>query len=356
MTILCAPYVDGLDAMNSRRIVQGTWRWFVVWSLLAGLVAGCQPVAAPTPSQGGTEPALTPVHVGVGYVPNVQFAAFYIGIAKGFFAEEGLDLQLDYGFEDDYLKLVATGEIPFLIGSGDQVILGRAQGMPIRYVMAWYTRYPVTLMAKAEAGISAPQDLRGRRIGIPGPFGASYVAYRGLLEAGGLSEADVQTQSIGFTQAAALSEGIVEAAVDYSANGPVVLRAQGEEITTLQASDYMTMPSNGLITNEEMLANDPELVRRMVRAFLRSVEYGLANPDESFELALQAVPEAGGDNAAINRAVFDATLTFWETPEGRQPGMTYLEEWQEAAEFMVRIGLAETLVPAEELFSNEYLP
>jgi NitT/TauT family transport system substrate-binding protein len=243
-----------------------------------------------------------------------------------------------------------------MIGSGDQVILGRAQGLPVRYVMIWYTRYPVALFAKAGAGINAPQDLAGKRVGIPGPFGATYVGYRGLLAAAGLSEADVQTESIGFTQAAAVSEGTVDAAVDYSANGPVVLRAEGEEITTLEVGDYLRMPSNGLVTNEQTLADDPDLVRRVVRASLRAVEYTLAHPDEAFEIALQAVPEAGGENAAINRAIFDATLAFWQTPAGEQPGASRLEDWQAAAEFMIQIGLAETVVPAEELFSNEYLP
>lgn len=344
------------------------WRWIVLLGLVAGLVAACQPVAPQPATRSGvasetassatsvTSAELTPVHVGVGYIPSVQFAAFYVGMAEGFFADEGLEVILDYGFEDDYIKLVGTGEVPFMIGSGDQVILGRAQGLPVRYVMTWYTRYPVTMFAKASAGINEPADLAGKTVGIPGPFGATYVGYRALLEAGGLSDADLQTESIGFTQAAAVSQDRVDAAFDYSANGPVVLRAQGEEITTLEVGDYLRMPSNGLVTNEDTLANDPDLVRRMVRGLLRSVAYSLANPDEAFEIALDAVPEAGGENEAINRAVFDATLGFWETPEGVQPGASSLEDWQMAAEFMVRIGLAETLVPAEELFSNEYLP
>lgn len=336
--------------------------WAVVGSLLAGLLAACRPVApqtaAPSPpaAEAAAQPELTPVQIGVGYIPSVQFASFYVGIAKGFFAEEGLDVSLAYGFEDDYLKLVGTGELPFMIGSGDQVILGRGQGLPVRYVMTWYTRYPVALFAKAGAGIHAPQDLAGKRVGIPGPFGATYVGYRGLLEAAGLSEADVQTESIGFAQAAAVSGGTVDAAMDYSVNGPVVLRLQGEEITTLEVGDYLRMPSNGLVTNETTLANDPELVRRVVAASLRAVEYTLANPDEAFAIALEAVPEAGGENEAANRAVFDATLAFWQTEAGAQPGASRLEDWQTAAEFMVRIGLADTVVPAEELFSNEYLP
>ena len=54
---------------------------------------------------------------------------------------------------------------------------------------------------------------------------------------------------------------------------------------------------------------------QLVRASLRGVEYTLANPDEAFAIALSYVPEAGGDNEAINRAIFDATLPYWQLDE-----------------------------------------
>jgi NitT/TauT family transport system substrate-binding protein len=323
-----------------------------LWLVILMLLAGCQPVTPVAPPTAG--PAR--VELGVGYIPSVQFAPLYVGIAQGFFAGEGIDLSLEYGFENDYLKLVGTGELQFMIGSGDQVILGRAQGLPVRYVMNWYSRYPVALFAKTSAGITQPTDLRGRKVGIPGPFGANYVAYRALLEAGGLTEADVQTESIGFTQAAAVSAGTVDAAVDYSVNGPVVLRHDGEEITTLDLGRYLRMPSNGLVTNEATLQDDPELVRKLVRAMLRSVAYTLDHPDEAFAISLAAVPEAGGANEAINRAIFDASLDFWRTPPGARPGETQLADWQAAAELMARIGLVDRVIAAQELFSNDYLP
>ena len=325
---------------------------------LTVVMSACQPVNVPTDTSGAatSEVSLTPVSIGVGYIPNVQFATYYVAIEKGFFAEEGIDASLEYGFENDYLKLVGVGERQFMIGSGDQVIIGRAQELPVRYVVNWYTRYPVVLFAKTSAGITTPADLAGKRIGIPGPFGANYVAYRGLLEEAGLTEEDVQTESIGFAQAAAVSEDSVDAAVDYAVSGPVVLRQAGVDITTIALDDYLSIPSNGLVTNEETLANDPGLVRGMVRATLRGVEYTLANPDEAFEIALKYVPEAGGDNEAINRAIFDATLAYWQPIEGSTPGATELSVWQGAAEFMQRIGLVEVVPAAEDLFTNDYLP
>lgn len=319
--------------------------------------SACAPVApVQTPQSSETATAaLIPVTLGVGYIPNVQFATFYVGIEKGFYAAEGLAVTLHYGFEDDYLKLVGVNELQFMVGSGDQVVLGRAQGLPVRYVMNWYTQYPVVIFAKSTAGITKPADLAGKTIGIPGPFGASYVALRGILEAGNLTEADIKLESIGFTQVAAISEETVDAAVDYGVNGPVVLAQAGIETTQIVLDDYLQMPANGLVTNETTLQENPTLVAKMVRATRKAVQYTLDNPDDAFAIALKSVPEAGGDNEAVNRAVFDAVLKAWTPQSGQRLGATELTAWQTTAEFMQRIGLVDTLVPAEELFTNEFI-
>ncbi len=328
--------------------------------LLVSTLSACTAAAPATVSDTAGADATTAagkdaVKLGVGFVPSVQFAPFYAGLDKGFFADEGIDLELAYGFENDYLKLVGVGELPFMIGSGDQVVLGRAQGLPVRYVANWYTKFPVVVIAKPAAGIDEPADLRGKRIGIPGPFGASYVALRGVLEAGGLTEQDVQLESIGFTQAAALSEGQVDAAVDYAANGPVVLALQGITTTQIALDPYLTVPANGLVTNEKTITENPDLVMRMVRAMQRSIAYTVANPDEAFEISLKSVPEAGGENTAANRAIFDASMPYWTPQPGAQPGATTEAAWEAAAEFMQRIGLVDMLVPAADLFTNEFV-
>lgn len=329
--------------------------------LIALLGTACTPIptapAAESPTDGeeasSAEP--TPVSLGVGFVPNMQFAPFYVGIEKGLFAEQGIDLAMDYGFENDYLALVGTDEFQFMIGSGDQAVLGRAQGLPVRYVAAWYTRYPVVVFARAEAEITKPADLAHRVVGIPGPFGATYVAYRALLEAGEVSEGDVILESIGFTQAAAVSEYTVEAAVDYAANGPVVLAQEGIATTQIQLDEYLRIPSNGLITNEATIFGNPELVQGMVTGMLNAIQYTLDNPDEAFDIALGYVPEAGGDNLESSRAVFDASLPYW-TPQGEDAlGTTAAADWQSVAELMQRIELVDTLVPAGELFTSEFV-
>jgi len=323
--------------------------------VVLAIVAGCTGLPVPA-TEGGNSGELTPVELGLGFIPNVQFAPFYVGIEQGFFREEGIDLSLSYGYENDYLKLVGVGETQFMIGSGDQVVLGRAQGLPVTYVFNWYTRFPVVIFAKADRAITAPADLAGKKIGIPGAFGASYVALRGILEAAGLDEQSIQLESIGFTQAAAVLEDKVEAAVDYAVNGPVVLSMAGTAVSVIGLDDYLVVPANGLVTNERTIAEQPELVAAMARALQRSIAFTLANPDEAFANALAAVPEAGGENEATSRAVFDASLPYWTPQSGQLIGESAAVDWQAAAELMERIGLVDRVVPAEELFTNQFVP
>ena len=316
--------------------------------LLFLLIAACSPPPVAEPQS----QSLRPITLGVGFVPNVQFAPFYVGIEKGFFAEEDIDLSMEYGFENDYLKLVASDELQFIIASGDQLVLGRAQELAVKYVLNWYTSYPVTIFAKADAGIHRPTDLAGRTIGVPGPFGATYIALRALLDVAGLNETDIQMESIGFTQASAVSEGRVDAAADYAVNGPIVLASAGIETVQIPLDRYLHIPANGLVTNEQTLRNEPKLVEAMVRSLQKSIAYTLANPDESFTIALKFVPEA---DSAVNRAVFDASLPFWQPrPEGT-PGATTDAEWQTVAELLLRIGFVERLIDPAEMYTNEFI-
>ena len=333
----------------------------LVLSLFVLTLVGCAPPATPVPPSpeispqdpaSGTE--LTKVEVGLGYIPSVQFAPFYVALDKGYFAEQGLDVHFQHGFETDFLKLVGTGEIPFAVGSGEQVILGRAQGLPLVYAAAWYRKFPVVVFALKEKGLNTPKSLEGHTIGIPGLYGASLVGWKALAYGAGLDESKVSLESIGFTQAAAVSEGRVDAAIDYIVNGPVQLQQAGKAVDIIPVSDYVNLPSNGLITSEKVMAENPELVQKMTTALLKGISDTLASPDEAFAASLKAVPEAGGENEATNRAIFDASLDIWQATAA-ELGRTDPLAWQQAADFMLEMGLISQAVPVEGIFTNEFV-
>jgi NitT/TauT family transport system substrate-binding protein len=292
--------------------------------------------------------------LGLGYIPSVQFAPFYLARERGYFAEQGLDVEFRHGFETDFLKLVGTGEIPFAVGSGEQVILGRAQGLPLTYVAAWYRKFPVAVFALKSTGLNTPQALEGHTIGIPGLFGASLVGWKALAYGANLDETQVTLDSIGFSQAAAVSEGRVDAAVDYITNGPVQLRLAGKEVDVIPISDYVNLPSNGLITSDKVIAANPQLVQRMTTALLKGVRDTLAAPEDAFAASLRAVPEAGGENEPVNRAIFDASLDLWQA-SAQELGRSAPAAWQQAADFMLKMGLIAEAVPTEGIYTNQFV-
>jgi NitT/TauT family transport system substrate-binding protein len=303
----------------------------------------------------GGEPEPEVVTLAMGFVPNVQFTPFYVAVDKGYFADEGIEIEFDYGWETDLLKLVGTDEIQFAIASGDQVLLARSQGLPAVYIMNWYRRFPVCVVSMAGSGIEDVNSLVGTQVGTPATYGASYIGWRALLDAAGLSETDVELISIGYTQVAALSEGQVDAAICYAMNEPVQMETAGQEVDIIYVADYANLVSNGLITNEKTVADRPALAQGMVRAAMRGLADTINNPDEAFEITLEQVPEAAGDAEAVNRAILAESVEFWRATSG-QLGRSDESSWQSSFDIMVEMGLlgsdGEGL---EGAFTNEFV-
>ncbi len=309
------------------------------------LLVACTGKASPTPT-------LRTIRLPMGYIPNVQFAPIYVAVERGYFAEEGLALEFDYSFETDGVKLVGVGELPFAIASGDQVILARAQGLPVVYITEWYQRFPIAVVALTESGIRSPQDLEGRRVGIPETFGASFIGWRALVEATHLDETKVQLLTIGYTQKESLVEGRVDAAVVYVNNEPVLLQQEGYDLQVIPVADYADLPANGLITNEQTIAQEPDLVRAFVRAFLRGLQDTLDDPEAAFQISTRYV-EGLADNADVQRAVLQATLDYWRA---ERLGYSERETWENGIQVMQAAGLLDVELNVDDLFNNDFLP
>jgi NitT/TauT family transport system substrate-binding protein len=296
-------------------------------------------------------PTLRHLRVPAGYVPSVQFAPFYVAMDKGYFAAEGLEVELDYSYETNGVQLVGVNQLPFAIVSGEQVLLARAQGLPVVYVLAWFQKFPVALVSKAEAGIVTPADLKGKRIGSPALDGASYIGLRALMAQAGLKPEDATVTVVGFNQAAALSSGQVDVAVVYSNNEPIRLAAQGEKLNTIQVSDYVALAANGLLTNEQTIAQDPDLIRRFNRALLRGISDSMANPDATYTICKKYVPSLADD--AVEKQVLLATIDLWKTDH---LGYSSPASWQNMETALLDTKLLAAPVDVSKAYTNAFVP
>lgn len=298
--------------------------------------------------------ALTSIRLPMGYIPDPQYAPLYVADHKGYLAAEGFDVEFDYAAETDGIALVGAGELPFTLASGEQIIMARAEGLPVVYVMQWYQDYPIAVIAKEASGIVEPSDLVGRSVGLPGLYGASYVGFEGLLGATGLNDGDLDLVEIGFTQTEALAQDRVEAAVVYANNEPVRLALQGESLNVITVSDYVGLVGNGLVTNEETIAENPEMVESMVRAILKGIQDALEDPDGAFEICKDYVDglASTAEAEAAERAVLEASMQMWLAP---RLGITNAEAWDTTQEVLLTIDFIQEPVDLGAAWTNRFV-
>ena len=304
---------------------------------------------------GGKPPAkaLTQVRLPLGYIPDIQFAPLYVAVQKGYFREAGIQVTFDYSMETNITALVGANQLPFGVVSGEQVLLARAQGLPIVYVAAWYQQYPVSVAAKSEQNIHSPSDLRGKTIGLPGPYGANYIGLRALLHAGGLTESDVKLDSIGYTQVEALATNRDQAVSVYTNNEPVQLRSQGYGLTELRVADYVQLASNGLITNEKTISENPALVRDMIKAFLHGLADTIADPAAAYETSKAYVENLAQLDPVLQKQKLATVIELWKA---NRLGYSQPKAWDSMQTVLLDMGLLTKPLDLAKAYTNNYLP
>lgn len=319
--------------------------------IMLGMAIALSACASPgSADEAGT---LMKIRLPMGYIPNIQYAPFYVAAEKGYFKEAGIEVEFDYKFETDGVALVGAGELPFAVVSGEQVLLARAKGVPVTYVAAWYQQYPVSVVAKSEAGVLVPQDLKGKKIGLPGLFGANYIGLRALLNAGDLSEADVTLDAIGFNQVELVAAGSQQIIVGYAANEPIQLRAQGIAVTEIRVADYAQLAANGLLASEKVIAENPKLVQAFVSAFLKGLNDTIANPDEAFQLSQAHIPNFAELDADVQRQVLLTSIEQWKTD---RLGYSNPQAWENMQAVLLDMGLIDSELDLTKAFTNEFIP
>ncbi len=135
--------------------------------------AGTPPVAVTPSAAASVAPSAAPsaepvaLTVGLGYIPNVQFAPFYLADQAGYYRDAGLDVTFQNKIDPDLITLVGQGAIDVGLADGTSVIPAVSQGIPLTYVATIYGQFPSIVFSKASSGIATPADLDGYEAGHP---------------------------------------------------------------------------------------------------------------------------------------------------------------------------------------------
>ena len=296
---------------------------------------------------------LRTIKLPMGYIPNIQYAPFYVAVDKGYFADEGITIEFDYSYETDGVALTGAGELPFAVASGEQVLLARSQELPVVYAFAWYQQFPISVISAPELNINEPADLRGKKIGLPGLFGANYIGLEALLFEGGVDDSEVTLDSIGFNQVEAYASGNSDVVVGYTANEPIVLSSQGFALKEMRVADYVSLIANGIITNEETIANDPELIRSMARALAHGIEDTIANPEEAYNISLKYIENLKDQDKDVQMQILNTSIEFWKAD---RIGYSDPQSWENMNNLLVIMGQIPNPVDLSKAFTNEFVP
>ena len=323
-----------------------------VMAVLAVLVAACGGGATvtsgiPTPAPPATTgapatPSPTPVApveltIGLGYIPDVQFAQFYLADQAGYYRDAGLAVTFENKLDPELITLVGQGAIDIGIADGTSVIPAVSQGIPVRYVFTVYADFPSIVFAKASSGIRTPADLAGKKIGIPGRFGSSWIQLQALLAGVGLTPNDVKIVPFPYYgQLAALEQGVVDAATGFVNNEPVQLELAGTPTVVLALPAAAQLPGNGLIAGQAALDGPKaDAIRAFIAATRTAMAEITADPQKGLDAAIARLPELGTARAA-QLAVLEATIATWQNDYtvANGTGAVDAAAWERSIAFM----------------------
>jgi NitT/TauT family transport system substrate-binding protein len=314
-------------------------RLAVISNALLAVLLGATPALAssdPAPSVGdpGMPPAAERLRVGLGFIPSVQFAQFYLADEAGYYAEAGLDVTLENKIDPELITLLGQGALDVGMADGTSLIPAVSQGIPVVYVATVFARFPNVVFTPSASGIREVGDLAGKRIGIPGRFGSSWVMLQALLGSAGLSVDDVEIVTYpDFGQAVAVAAGQVDAATGFLNNEPIQLARDGIPVTILSIDDVAPLPGPGLAVGRATLAAREPALRAFTGATLRAMEDIMADPQRGLDATFARVPELASD-PETQRAILEATLVAWQGGVAQGTGAIDREVWRSALGIM----------------------
>ena len=269
------------------RTNDGWRRHFLGWKALFAAVVATLAVFLAAAACGSDEPDQVRFMAGFKPQANLPFAAAYVAEKQGYFADEGLQVEILHSQGGQHIPLLASGEIDITTADAGDVLQRNADGVPITAVTLFGQRGQQAFIALESSGIATPRDWEGKRFGYKGTVPPAYLA---ILETAGIDRSTIEEIRVGFDPRI-LSEGQVDVLAVFKANEPNVLAGLGFPVTVFDPADF-GVPQLGLtyVVNSDTLDEKSDVIERFVAATLRAVEFALENEEATLDIILEFAP------------------------------------------------------------------
>jgi putative hydroxymethylpyrimidine transport system substrate-binding protein len=308
-----------------------------------GLVGVVAVIAAAMP---GTA-APTPVVFMLDWFPNPDHVPLYAAQGEGYFTQEGLRVTFQVPANpDDPLKLAAAGRVDVAVNYEPNVIMARAQGLPVRSIGLLISEPLTTVMFLKSSGIRSPKDLVGRRVGFS-VTGLEDALIDQIVHSDGAAESNLKMVNVSFDLVPALLTHKVDAVIGAYRNVErVQIELQGQAVGMFEPEKYgvPAFYELVLITSDTTLSRRRADLERFVRAVSKGLAFTLRHPDAAFARYLQAYPKL---NDAFNRKSFAATQPFYARSQTQTRA-----RWETFGAWLAAHSVIPHAVPADQLYTN----
>jgi NitT/TauT family transport system substrate-binding protein len=306
--------------------------------------------AAPADAQSPTK-----VKIRLDWKGGAQHAPFYLGKQRGYYKDEGLDLDVISGSgSSDTIKQVGSKAVEFGLVDALVLVQGAQQRVPAKSIAAYYQRTPIVLISPQAKPVTNPRQLlEGVKLGSK-KGSATFQGLLALLAANNMQIEQIKLVDIGFGVQPLLVKQ-VDAIMGFSMNEPIEAESGGMAVTLMPISDYgVNTYGLTIVSNPDFMQQKPDVVKAFMKATLRSVAETIKDPAGAVGAVAAAVAETDAKREA---RVLEHTVPYWQSKETESGGFGWQTEqrWRGTIDIARKLGLIEQALQTEDVFVNTYL-
>jgi NitT/TauT family transport system substrate-binding protein len=282
---------------------------------------------------------------------------FYLGLERGYYKDEGIDLTIGEG--QGSVRAVQTvgakGDM-FGLADGGSVVAGISRGAPVRSVLAITNSSPYSLAVRTDVGVKTLKDMEGKTVAsAPGEAGLQLLP--ALFNRNGVDMAKVRVLRVeGAGKMVAVAEKRAEGLMAGLDNQSLTLPRQGVPLIDFgYAKHGVNTVGLTILTHQDLIKDNPDLVRRFAKATIRSFEAAIKEPEASIKAGQKAKPDMETD-LSLDQLKVGISLMKSPNTQNLPTGHFALKDWQETVDLMKQYQDLQTDKKAEDFFTNDFLP